>query len=263
MSDSRPDPQPLSEIDRERLRILRSEVGALAEAVTDGSLTAESLVAGIEAIAQVPLDPKAVLDAVHVPLNAGEFEDGLERILHRIPDGWGRWISCDAGWYPIIVRLDEQIASLAPGYVIQQVKEKYGTLRFYWGIPYREPSCCVERGRLDPRPVPGAASGPFAPTGRSAEDQIRLEEWLARQDEHRSSDEHRRVERELYETVDHSRSKETRERIDALVAAAEDLAACTCELCGATGFLQSQGGWLKTLCPTCGSSEGYEPREPG
>ena len=262
MSDPRSEPRPLSESDRDGLRVLRSEVDSLAEAAADGSLTAESLAAGIEAVRQVPLDSKTVLDALHLPADAGEFEDGLEQVLRRIPDGWGRWISCDAGWYPIIVALDEQISSIAPGYEVHQVKEKYGTLRFYWGIPYQEPLCCVELSRLDPRPVPGAVSGPLAPAGRSAEDQLRLEEWLIRQQEHRASDEHRRIREELYKTVDPSRSKEIYERITALVTTAEDLAAGTCELCGAPGSLQTQGGWLKTLCQTCGPSEGYEPLEP-
>lgn len=261
MSDPGSEPRPLSEPDRDRLRMLRSEVDSLTEAVVDGSLTAESLAAGVEAVRQVPLDSKTVLDALHLPTDAGEFEDGLRQVLHRIPAGWGRWVSCDAGWYPIIVALDEQIAAIAPEYEIHQVKEKYGTLRFYWGIPHREPSCCVELSRLDPRPVPGAVSGPLAPAGRSAGDQLRLEEWLVRQQEHLSSDEHRGIREELYRTADTSRGKEVYERIDALVAIAEDLAACTCELCGAPGSLRAQGGWLKTLCSTCGTSEGYEPLE--
>jgi len=71
------------------------------------------------------------LDAIHLPNDAGEHAVALEAIMRRIPDGWGRWISCDAGWYPIIVELDRDLASLDPDYELHQVKEKFGGLRFY------------------------------------------------------------------------------------------------------------------------------------
>lgn len=62
--------------------------------------------------------------------------------MRRIPDGWGRWISCDAGWYPLIVDLDAAMAAIWPTYVVQQVKEKFGSLRFYFdaeGLPLEDP----------------------------------------------------------------------------------------------------------------------------
>lgn len=70
-------------------------------------------------------------DALHLPKDAGEHTIALEAILRRIPDGWGKWISCDAGWYPIIVELDRDLAALDPDYELNQVKEKFGGLRFY------------------------------------------------------------------------------------------------------------------------------------
>ena len=71
------------------------------------------------------------LNALHMPKDAGEYAVALEAIMRRIPDGWGRWISCDAGWYPIIVELDRDLAALDPDYELHQVKEKFGGLRFY------------------------------------------------------------------------------------------------------------------------------------
>ncbi len=56
-----------------------------------------------------------------------------EKITSRIPRGWGKWISMDSGWYELINDLDDKIAYLAPNYEIHQVKEKFGTLRFYVG----------------------------------------------------------------------------------------------------------------------------------
>jgi hypothetical protein len=44
--------------------------------------------------------------------------------------------------------------------------------------------------------------------------------------------------------------KETREKIDKLVAFAENLSFMTCEICGKSGARDSGGsrGWIKTLC---------------
>lgn len=60
------------------------------------------------------LDTVRLLNALHVPSDAGACDEDLERILRRIPDGWGRWIGCDKGWYPLIVELDRQLAALDP-----------------------------------------------------------------------------------------------------------------------------------------------------
>lgn len=35
------------------------------------------------------------------------------------------------GWHPLLRRLHEQLTAVSPGYSVQQVKEKYGTLRIY------------------------------------------------------------------------------------------------------------------------------------
>ena len=71
-------------------------------------------------------------DRFYVPQDAGENTDGLIAILMRIPDGWGRWISCDRGWDSIIVDVDRKLAKLDPNYVVHQVKEKFGGLRYYF-----------------------------------------------------------------------------------------------------------------------------------
>ena len=68
-------------------------------------------------------------------MNIEEIEEFKKRIFARIPKGWGYWISCDSGWFDLIDDLDKKISHLAPNYEIHQVKEKYGTLRFYVGGP--------------------------------------------------------------------------------------------------------------------------------
>jgi hypothetical protein len=35
------------------------------------------------------------------------------------------------GWRPLLLNLHEQLLEVSPGYCVQQVKEKYGTLRVY------------------------------------------------------------------------------------------------------------------------------------
>lgn len=75
-------------------------------------------------------------DSIHLPEDAGEYADRLETLLRRIPNGWGRWISHGKGWYKIICDADEMLAHIDPNYEVHQVKEKYGTLRYYFGTTY-------------------------------------------------------------------------------------------------------------------------------
>ena len=71
------------------------------------------------------------LDVVTVPPDAGRYAAALEGILRRIPDGWGRGFRHERGWYRLVVDLDARLVELDPDYVVHQVKEKFGTLRFY------------------------------------------------------------------------------------------------------------------------------------
>jgi hypothetical protein len=103
------------------------------------------------------LDGGQFADALEIPEDAGEYADALRRMLVRIPDGWGRWIRCERGWYPLLAELDADLAALLPRYEIYQVKEKFGGLRLYWNSGERvldpndpEPPRS-ERTRLPPR----------------------------------------------------------------------------------------------------------------
>jgi len=240
-----------------RLAAATAEVRAIVEAAKNGTLDAEALEAGLAAVAQVPLDTERLLDALHVPDDAGEWREGLERILRRIPDGWGRWISCGPGWYPIVVRLADEIATILPEYEIHQVKEKYGTLRFYWGVPIRQIACCARFNEEDPRPGEGAIFGPFAPKHRETDEQQRLEAWFVRYEAHLASDEHRRCDEAAHAAVNREESKALGAQIEALIDAAETASAATCENCGEPGELHEHTGWLRTLCSGCAGDTGY------
>jgi hypothetical protein len=78
------------------------------------------------------LDHDQLLNAIHIPDDAGELAPALEAMLRRIPDSWGRMVGCDRGWFPLIVQLDHDLAGLDPSYVVLQVKEKWGVLRLYF-----------------------------------------------------------------------------------------------------------------------------------
>ena len=119
------DAKPLEGDDALAYQEMKSIVMNVARKFEDG----DDDLSELTALPQIP--SQTILNALFVPEDAGEYAAGLEAILRRIPDGWGRWIGCARGWYPIIVKLDEQIAAIDPDYQVMQVKEKYGTLRYY------------------------------------------------------------------------------------------------------------------------------------
>lgn len=63
----------------------------------------------------------------------------LQGIIDRFAPAWPEIIEVEAGWYPLLVRLDATLAAIAPGYVVQQVKSKFGSLSFY-AQPSDDPS---------------------------------------------------------------------------------------------------------------------------
>jgi hypothetical protein len=126
------------EPDEVREEALRAAAQDFASAVRRGDATEDELIAAIEAVRQVPIDLDRMMNALHVPPDAGEYEGALRALLERIPDGWGRWIRCGPGWYPILAELEGRLREIDPDYRVLQVKEKFGTLRFYWSGRSRE-----------------------------------------------------------------------------------------------------------------------------
>lgn len=114
------DAEPLPADARMRWDAFKSAVGELAAATDD----AAGLEAAVRAVQQIMrgLDAEQYADALDVPEDAGEFADGLRGILMRVPDGWGRWVSCERGRYPLLTELDGELALLLPRYRIHQVE---------------------------------------------------------------------------------------------------------------------------------------------
>lgn len=52
-------------------------------------------------------------------------------ILDRFDEGWIKSIDCGDGWEQIILDLDADLTEMDPNYRIQQIKEKFGGLRYY------------------------------------------------------------------------------------------------------------------------------------
>lgn len=75
-----------------------------------------------------------------------EYNCAVEtRILARIPDNWGKYVSCQTGWYPLLDVLDSRLAGINPDYCIFQVKQKFGRLVCYFDIPTPDPENLTEQ----------------------------------------------------------------------------------------------------------------------
>ncbi|OFB42573.1 hypothetical protein BA059_05025 [Mycolicibacterium sp. (ex Dasyatis americana)] len=68
---------------------------------------------------------------MQIPPNADPHAAAIETILRRIPDGWTRSLGVDLGWYPLVIATDARLATLDADYVVHQIKEKFGALRYY------------------------------------------------------------------------------------------------------------------------------------
>lgn len=126
-----PSPDQLSETEHAQLRAARSAAADLRDALDSGDAEGRRAAFGqlLHTLSNIDFD--STRDKLHVPGNAGPYRDGLVKILRRIPPNWGRWISCDKGWYPIVIELDRDLTELDPEYELHQCKEKFGGLRYY------------------------------------------------------------------------------------------------------------------------------------
>jgi hypothetical protein len=133
MSEDQDIPE-LTPAEKIRVRAMVSDMTEMAAGLRAGTATPQGVEGAVARITSVDVDRDTMLNALHIPADAGPFAPALETILRRIPDGWGRWIGHDAGWYPIVVAVDQRLSAIDPEYVVHQIKEKFGTLRYY-GAP--------------------------------------------------------------------------------------------------------------------------------
>jgi hypothetical protein len=132
MSDGDDGIPELTETERILIRATESDFAAMGDALRNGTATPEDVEGAFARFMSLDIDPQKHRNALHIPADAGRHARVIETILRRIPDGWGRWISVDAGWYPLVIATDKRLAELDADYVVHQIKEKFGTLRYYY-----------------------------------------------------------------------------------------------------------------------------------
>lgn len=187
------------------------------------------------------------INDMHIPEDAGEYEEDIKKILAKIPLGWGRWISCEKGWYPLIIELDQKLTDMAPNYEIHQIKEKFGTLRYYISLPNPEPECCIHldsirphKGALHPRWLFGQE--------RTLLQQYELDKWYYEDFlPHLDGEDHKEKSIALEPQI--NRNRELVVEMEKLIREYEDISARTCEITGTPGVLMRDGYWYKTLNP--------------
>lgn len=64
-------------------------------------------------------------------MEQSEYPPDMQRLIDRIAPGWPPILDVSPGWYPLLARLDAHLSSIAPRYVLQQCKSKFGSLSFY------------------------------------------------------------------------------------------------------------------------------------
>lgn len=69
-------------------------------------------------------------------------------INRRIAEDERAYSGVGRGWFPLLERLDADLAALIPDYKVAQVKEKFGGLRFYVDYPENSDPVAQERARL-------------------------------------------------------------------------------------------------------------------
>lgn len=202
-------------------------------------------------------DLDLLLNSLHIPSDAGEYAEDLRKILLRIPPRWGRWISCDSGWYPLIVELDKKLAEIFPDYELHQVKEKFGTLRYYIGLPELKPQCCIDLEAT--RPCDGAVDPKWLyGVERTLDQQYALDTWFYTQFiPHSESEEHSEGRESL--KPEHERRSKLSVQMADIVFEYEKRSAVTCELCGDSGQTLVRNHWHKTLCESCAKKHDYLP----
>jgi hypothetical protein len=141
------------------------------------------------------------------------------------------------GWMPIILDLNEKLTKLDPEYRIMQIKEKFGTLRYYFD----------RSGTTDTRPRVrltwkelGALHSLARDTQRHLDGNIEGSEEPYELDDYKWRRNNIEAALKLY--------KRAQDKMDAAERAAENLSAITCEICGKPGKLDNSQHYVITLC---------------
>ncbi|TRW89179.1 hypothetical protein FK535_02715 [Mycolicibacterium sp. 018/SC-01/001] len=107
----------------------------MGEALRNGTATPDDVEGALARSKAVDIDPATLRNVLRVSSDDGPHAEAIEAIVRRIPNGWARWLSVDAGWYSLVIATHARLAQRDLGYVVHQIKEKYETLRYYYYWP--------------------------------------------------------------------------------------------------------------------------------
>jgi hypothetical protein len=62
-----------------------------------------------------------------------EMNDAVTHVIDRIEDGWTKEVECGPGWTNLVIGCHLELMMIDPDYTVYQVKEKFGSLRYYFG----------------------------------------------------------------------------------------------------------------------------------
>jgi len=80
---------------------------------------------------KVPDDAATVAEIVPVDKTTDDKLPYPSQIRHRVEAGARCGSGIKKGWFEIVAKLDDELTKLYPFYVVDQIKEKFGTLRYY------------------------------------------------------------------------------------------------------------------------------------
>ena len=60
------------------------------------------------------------------------MNEALNKILSPNFERKSAYVECDNGWSDLILELHEKLLAIDPNYIILQIKEKFGYLRYYY-----------------------------------------------------------------------------------------------------------------------------------
>lgn len=72
-----------------------------------------------------------------------DLNEQMRRLEAKIADGYPKTIDIGFGWYQLVLDCDHELSVLDPNYVLYQVKEKFGGLRYYCRVSHPSASATV------------------------------------------------------------------------------------------------------------------------
>ena len=61
-----------------------------------------------------------------------KYPPEIQAIIQKIDSRFPPHVWCDSGWFPLVISCHKALLEIDPDYKIQQIKEKFGLLRYYF-----------------------------------------------------------------------------------------------------------------------------------